>query len=84
MEHLFNHIKEPIICARCLDDFGQGHSDAASLRDYMRIDVGFTETGLQIWCQRHEANICVIDFEGAQPTADFRSLIKKSPSSDKA
>lgn len=81
MEHLLNHIKEPIVCARCLDDFSNGGSDAASLRDFMRIDVGFTETGLQIWCQRHEANICVIDFDGHQPDADFRSLMKRSDKS---
>lgn len=77
MQHLLNHIKEPIICAACFDVFSQGLTDAASLRDYMRIDVGFTQTGLQIWCQRHEANICVIDFDGFQPEADFRSLIRR-------
>lgn len=78
MQHLLNHIKEPVVCAACADEFATGHSDAASLRDFMRIDVGFTDTGIQIWCQRHDTNICVIDFEGAQPTADFRSLVKKN------
>ena len=81
MEHLLNHIKEPLVCSACADDFSAGQSDAASLRDFMRIDVGFTKDGLQIWCQRHDRNICVIDFDGARPTADFRSLIKKYPSS---
>ena len=78
MQHLLNHIKEPVVCAACADEFAKGHSDAASLRDFMRIDVGFTDKGIQIWCQRHDANICVIDFEGARPTADFRSLVKKT------
>ena len=83
MEHLLNHIKEPIICAACLDEFGKGLSDAANLRDYVRIDVGFTDEGLQIWCQRHDRNICVIDFANMdlttmRPVADFRSLIKKT------
>ena len=78
MQHLLNNIKEPIVCAACLDEFSRGLSDASSLRGYLRMDVGFTDAGLQVWCQRHEANICVIDFEGARPEADFRSLIKKS------
>lgn len=66
-----------------MDEFAKGLSDAASLRDYARIDVGFTDEGFQIWCQRHDANICVIDFdnrdlETMRPIADFRSLIKKT------
>ena len=77
MEHLLNQIKEPIICAACLEEFSNGQSDAASLRAYVRLDVGFTESGIQIWCQRHDANICVIDFEGVRHEADFRSLVKK-------
>ena len=78
VEHLLNHIKEPIICAACFEEFGRGQSDAPSLRAFLRIDVGFTDQGLQIWCQRHDRNICVIDFDGMRPEADFRSLIKKS------
>lgn len=78
MHHLLNHIKEPIVCSACLDEFAKGLSDAASLRDFCRIDVGFTDTGLQVWCQRHDQNICVIDFDGQQPEADFRALVKQS------
>lgn len=77
MEHLLNHIKEPVVCAQCLDEFSQGLSDAPSLRHYLRMDVGFTDKGLQIWCQRHEANICAIDFAGHSLDADFRSLLPK-------
>ena len=78
MEHLLNHIKEPITCATCLDEFGQGLTDFPSLQSYIRVDVGFTPSGLQIWCQRHDSNICVIDFDGARPSADFRALVKRS------
>ena len=83
MEHLLNRIQESLVSTRCLDEFSKGLSDAASFRDYERIDVGFTDDGLQIWCQRHDANICVIDFENIdaetmRPIADFSSLIKKT------
>lgn len=77
MDHLLNHIKEPVVCARCLDEFAKGRSDAASLRDFIRVDVGFTTEGLQVWCQRHDQNICVIDFDGHELEADFRSLVKQ-------
>ena len=77
MEHLLNQIKEPIICAACMDEFSKGLSDAASLRDFMRMDIGFTTRGLQVWCQRHDRNIVEINFDGQMPEADFRSLIPK-------
>ena len=77
MQHLLNHIKEPIVCSACLDEFAAGQTDKATIRDYVSLDIGFTDTGLQIWCRRHDRNICVLDFDGYQPTADFRALIKK-------
>ena len=44
---------------------------------YSKIDVGFTERGLQIWCQRHQLNICHINFDGKKLETDFRCLEKK-------
>ena len=55
-----------------------GSTDAKSLQDYSKIDAGFTERGLQLWCQRHQFNICHIDFEGKKLDIDFRCLEKKS------
>ena len=75
MEHLLNHIKEPIVCAACMEEFAQGRSDAASLAEFMRMDIGFTDRGLQVWCRRHDRNIVEINFEGQMPEADFRALI---------
>lgn len=80
MEHLLNHIKEPIVCAACMDEFAQGHSDAASLAAFMRMDIGFTDRGLQVWCRRHDRNIVEINFDGQMPEADFRALIPKDKS----
>ncbi len=39
---------------------------------------GFIERGIQIWCQRHQLNICHINFEGHKLESDFRCLEKKS------
>ncbi len=78
LDYLFNQIKEPIVCVKCSDELTQGLTDAKSIQDYSRIDVGFTDRGLQIWCQRHQLNICHINFEGKLPEADFRCLEKKN------
>ena len=77
LDYLFNQIKEPIVCVKCSDELTQGLTDAKSIQDYSRIDVGFTDRGLQIWCQRHQINICHINFNGELLEADFRCLEKK-------
>ena len=77
LSYLLNQIKEPIVCVKCSDEFMTGQTDAKSLQDYSRIDVGFTERGIQLWCQRHEINICHINFNGQKPEVDFRCLEKK-------
>ena len=77
LEHLLNQIDEIIVCTKCSNEFNAGKTDAKSLQDYSKIDVGFTSRGLQIWCQRHEQNICHLDFKGEQPEIDFRCLEKK-------
>ncbi|MGC6476088.1 MAG: hypothetical protein ACON41_05565 [Parvibaculales bacterium] len=77
MDHLLNQITHPIICAQCETDLLAGKSDARNLQEMMVLDVGFTEQGLQIWCRRHDINICHIDFAGHQLAADFRCLEKR-------
>ena len=57
-----------------------GSTDAKSLQDYSKIDAGFTDRGIQLWCQRHQVNICHIDFEGKKLDTDFRCLEKKTTS----
>jgi len=78
VKHLLNQIKETIVCVKCSDEFMTGSTDAKSLQDYSKIDAGFTERGLQLWCQRHQVNICHIDLEGKKLDIDFRCLEKKS------
>jgi hypothetical protein len=77
LSYLLNQIKEPIVCVKCSNELSQGLTDAKSIQDYSRVDVGFTDRGLQIWCQRHQVNICHINFEGNKLESDFRCLEKK-------
>ena len=76
-ENLFNNIKEPIVCETCFKEYTTIQNPDIALRDYIRVDVGFTQIGIQIWWQRHNRNVCHIDFEGNRHAADFRSMEKK-------
>ena len=77
LDYLLNKIKEPIVCVKCSNEFLSGQTDRKSLQEYSKIDVGFTERGLQVWCQRHQLNICHINFDGKKLETDFRCLEKK-------
>lgn len=77
MSHLLRMIREPVVCAKCADEVASGAAGAVSMRDYGRLDVGFTERGLQVWCVRHDLNIVHVDFAGAKPEADFRCLERR-------
>jgi len=77
LSHLLRGIREPLVCARCADDVAKGRAGAVSMRDYGRLEAGFTERGVQVWCLRHDVNVVHIDFDGATPEADFRCLERK-------
>ena len=51
-------------CRRCIEEINNGEVDADSPKEYARLSVGFSEEGLQVWCNRHDINIVHIDFEG--------------------
>ena len=76
-KNLLNNIKDPIVCESCFKEYETLQNPDISLRDYLRVDVGFSSSGIQVWCQRHNRNICHIDFEGHRPVADFRCLEKQ-------
>ena len=37
------------------------------------IGVGWTDAGIQVWCENHDINVINIDFEGACHPADITS-----------
>ena len=77
MKHLLYSITEPVVCAKCADEFAAGGTGSHTLQSYIRVDVGFSARGMQVWCQRHAVNVVHIDFEDARPNADFRCLERK-------
>ena len=75
-ENLLYNVSEPIVCEACLKEYKNLDNPDIALRDYVKVDVGLTRIGIQVWCKRHEKNICHIDFGGNRPLADFRCLEK--------
>jgi hypothetical protein len=50
-------IKANIYCAACLRE----RPDCITPQKWSRLDVGWTEHGLQVWCRRHDCNVLQID-----------------------
>lgn len=61
-----NEIKMYLHCKLCLEELPSDQSP----REYLRVEVGWTTKGLQVWCNRHECNIVHIDFEGKKHPAN--------------
>lgn len=55
-----NNIKRFFHCRKCLEE----KPDDTSPRDWAQLEVGFTIAGIQVWCKRHECNVCHVDFQG--------------------
>lgn len=77
LSHLLYRIEQPIVCSRCADEVEAGDAGPVSMAEYGRLEVGFTERGLQVWCRRHGGNVVHFDFEGRPLPADFRSLQRR-------
>ena len=45
-------------CKKCLVELPKGVSPA----EWSSQDVGWTEYGIQVWCNRHNENIVGVDF----------------------
>jgi len=62
-----NQIVRYFHCRQCLEEMPFGTSP----RDWAQIEAGSTPIGFQIWCKRHDINICHIDFEGQTHPANL-------------
>jgi len=60
-----NQIELYFNCGQCFKELPEG----MSMAEFGHYHVGWTKRGLQVWCARHDINICNIDFEGAQHPA---------------
>lgn len=60
--NITNDIEAFLHCKKCLEETKDTYSQ--------ELEVGWTETGLQVWCCRHDINIINIDFEGHSHPAE--------------
>jgi hypothetical protein len=51
-------------CGLCLDEWKAGKASGQSPGSYQRVNVGYTQQGIQVWCTRHDCNVIHIDFAG--------------------
>lgn len=73
-DRLLNSIKQQVVCSKCESEYMAGYTDASSLQNYSKLDIGFSDIGIQVWCHRHDVNVVHIDFDGNKLQADFRCL----------
>ena len=52
-----NQIEAFMHCAKCLGEWKEGKAPGKSPADYARLEVGWTSTGFQVWCRRHDLNV---------------------------
>lgn len=64
-----NEIINYVHCSKCYEEL----PDGLSMKERQQLEVGFTDKGLQVWCKRHDCNVCHIDFEGQQHPANCES-----------
>lgn len=61
-----NEIKIFFHCGLCVAEKPADQSP----REWTSVEVGFTPLGIQVWCKRHECNVCHVDFEGVKHPAN--------------
>jgi hypothetical protein len=69
-----NEIVSYFHCTQCLQERPAG----VSPKEWAQVQAGFTPLGLQVWCNRHEANIVHIDFEGVKHPANITAKVKRA------
>ena len=55
-----NEIQAYLHCKKCTEELPEGQSPM----EYARTQSGWTNKGLQIWCNRHDENVMHLDFKG--------------------
>ena len=59
-------IKMYLHCAKSLEE----KPDDIAPVDWAKTKIGWTEQGIQLWCERHNTNVMHMDFEGQKHPAN--------------
>ena len=63
-------------CGQCVKEAAQ-HGVSPAI--YARLQVGWTGTGIQVYCDRHKVNVGIVDFEQAVHPVDGRLRPNEEP-----
>ena len=74
---LHHSIKNYLVCDDCMREWAENPLETRSPQEMTKLDIGFTEYGLQVWCPKHEINIAHIGFGDHKPVVDTRCLRPK-------
>ena len=77
LSRLPHQIVQNVVCVKCEREYLGSESATGALADYVDIEVGFTSSGFQVWCRKHDANVLHIDFENKEMLAEFRCFEPK-------
>ncbi len=56
-------------CCQCLIEVAE-HQEPIE----QRLEVGWTELGIQVWCRRHDINVLHVDFEGQRHPTNITGI----------
>ena len=73
-QNILNQISHQVVCSKCEAEFRKSRTNSGILQEYTKLDIGFTDIGMQVWCRRYDANVVHVNFEGNQLKSDFRCL----------
>ena len=54
-----------IHCRECMFDWSKTDK-SVSPAEFQKNEVGFTPTGIQVWCRRHDKNVISVDLNEVQ------------------
>ena len=64
-----NEIRQYLHCQKCVDE----ESNHQSPRESSRVSVGFTEIGIQVWCERHQEEVVHLNFHKSIKNGNYSS-----------
>jgi hypothetical protein len=60
-------------CPECEDEAAQWDNlTFMSPREYAKLEIGYTDEGIQVWCLRHDRNVIHICLNGTEIASDTR------------
>tara|TARA_R100000008_G_C3421105_1_gene84931 strand:- start:141 stop:413 length:273 start_codon:yes stop_codon:yes gene_type:complete len=60
-EHMVLGTQEIVSFVHCKECVMELKTKGISPREYAKLECGFTPTGFQVWCQRHNKNVIIFD-----------------------